>query len=245
MLSTRIENVASALGDGSRLFPLERLQEKEAWELFSKKAFWKEPRPPELQKLARKIVEKCGGLPLAIVSLGSLLSLKDKAALEWNRVYRNLSWQLTNDQMLERVKHILLLSFYDLPYRLKHCFLYCCMFPEDYLIHRKQLIRLWVAEGFVEETGKLTMEEAAEDYLKELMHRNMLQVVKTNEFGRVKTCRMHDIVREMALSLSDEEKFCMIYDEKQGKKAKSAACQSTVVEKLFNLLQIYCSVSLV
>ncbi|XP_058089095.1 disease resistance protein RPM1-like isoform X1 [Magnolia sinica] len=217
MLTTRIENVASALGDGSRVFPLERLQKKEAWELFSKKAFWKEPCPPELQQLARKIVEKCGGLPLAIVSLGSLLSLKDKTALEWNRVYRDLSWQLTNDQMLERLKHILLLSFYDLPYRLKHCFLYCCMFPEDYLIKRKRLIRLWVAEGFVEDRGKVTMEEAAEDYLKELMHRNMLQVVEKNESGRVKGCQMHDIVREVALSLSHEVKFGMIYDEKQAR----------------------------
>ncbi|XP_058089102.1 disease resistance protein RPM1-like [Magnolia sinica] len=214
MLTTRNQNVASALGDGNRPFPLERLQEKEAWVLFSKKAFWKEPCPPELQHLAQKIVEKCGGLPLAIVSLGSLLSWKDKTALEWNRVYGNLSWQLTNDQMLERVKHILLLSFYDLPYHLKHCFLYCCMFPEDYLIHRKQLIRLWVAEGFVK-TGKITMEEAAEGYLKELIHRNILQVVETNGFGRLRACRMHDIMREVALSISDEEKFCMTYDELQ------------------------------
>ncbi|XP_058112004.1 disease resistance protein RPM1-like [Magnolia sinica] len=45
----------------------------------------------------------------------------------------------------------------------------------------------------------------------------MLQVVETNEFGRVKPCQMHDIVREVALSLSDEEKFCMIYDEKQAR----------------------------
>ncbi|XP_058089119.1 disease resistance protein RPM1-like [Magnolia sinica] len=215
MLTTRIENVASALGDGSRPFPLERLQEKEAWELFSKKAFWKEPCPPELQELAQKIVEKCGGLPLAIVSLGSLL--KDKTALEWDRVYRDLSSKLTNDQMLERLKRILLLSFYDLRYQLKHCFLYCCMFPEDYLIHRKQLIRLWVAEGFVEETGKITMEEVAEEYLKELIHRNILQVVETNEFGRLKTCRMHDIVREVALSVSREEKFCTTYDELQAR----------------------------
>ncbi|XP_058113365.1 disease resistance protein RPM1-like [Magnolia sinica] len=217
MLTTRHENVGFALGDGSHPFLLEPLQEKEAWELFIRKAFWKEPCPPELQHLAKKIVVKCGGLPLAIVALGSLLSLKDKTILEWNRIYENLSWQFRNDQILERMKRTLLLSFYDLPYRLKHCFLYCCMFPEDYLIHRKRLIRLWVAEGFVEERGKITMEAAAEDFLKELIYRNMLQVVETNLFGRVKTCRMHDIVREVALSLCDEEKFCMTYDEQQAR----------------------------
>ncbi|XP_058084615.1 disease resistance protein RPM1-like [Magnolia sinica] len=149
--------------------------------------------------------------------MGGLLSLRDKTALEWNQIYKNMSWQLTNNQMLEPVKRILLLSFYDLWYHLKHCFLYCCMFPEDYLIHRKQLIRLWVAEGFVEETGKITMEEVAEEYLKELIHRNILQVVETNEFGRLKTCRMHDIVREVALSISEEEKFCMTNNELQAR----------------------------
>ncbi|XP_058112906.1 disease resistance protein RPM1-like [Magnolia sinica] len=215
VVTTRDFDVATAAGEGSRVCKLRLLDQEEAWVLFCKKAFPTEPCPLELEPLARSIVEKCEGLPLAIIAMGGLLSLRDKTALGWNRIYKNLSWQLTNNQMLEPVKRILLLSFYDLPYRLKHCFLYCCMFPEDYVIHRKQLIRLWVAEGFVEETGKITMEEVAEDYLKELIHRNILQVVEKNLFGRLKACRMHDIVREVALSVSREEKFCTTYDELQ------------------------------
>ncbi|XP_058112002.1 disease resistance protein RPM1-like [Magnolia sinica] len=217
VVTTRDFNVASAAGEGRHVCKLRLLDEEEAWVLFCKKAFPSEPCPLELEPLARSIVEKCEGLPLAIVAIGGLLSLRDKTALEWSRIYKSLSWQLTNNQMLEPVKRILLLSFHDLQYRLKHCFLYCCIFNEDYLIHCKQLIRLWVAEGFVEETGKITMEEVAEDYLKELIHRNILQVVETNEFGRLKTCRMHDIVREVALSVSQEEKFCMTYDELQAR----------------------------
>ncbi|XP_058089100.1 disease resistance protein RPM1-like [Magnolia sinica] len=206
VVTTRDFNVASAAGEGRRVCKLQLLDQEEAWVLFCKKAFPNEPCPLELEPLARSIVENCEGLPLAIIAMGGLLSLRDKTALEWNRIYKNLSWQLTNNQMLEPVKRILLLSFYDLPYRLKHCFLYCCMFPEDYLIKRKRLIRLWVAEGFVEETSKITMEEAAEDYLKELIHRNVIQVVETNEFGRLKVCRMHDIVREVALSVKSRRK---------------------------------------
>ncbi|XP_058112003.1 disease resistance protein RPM1-like [Magnolia sinica] len=215
VVTTRDSHVASAAGKGGRVCELQLLDQEEAWVLFCKEAFQSEPCPLELEPLARSTVEKCEGLPLAIIAMGGLLSLRDKTALEWNQIYKNMSWQLTNNQTLEPVKRILLLSFYDLRYHLKHCFLYCCMFPEDYLIHRKQLIRLWVAEGFVEETGKITMEEVAEEYLKELIHRNILQVVETNEFGRLKTCRMHDIVREVALSVSREEKFCTTYDELQ------------------------------
>ncbi|XP_058112890.1 disease resistance protein RPM1-like [Magnolia sinica] len=215
VVTTRDSDVAFAAGEGSRVCHLQPLHPKEAWQLFCKKAFRNKPCPSELQPLALSIVETCLGLPLAIIAMGSLLSLRDANVLEWNRVYNNLSWQLNNNEKLEPIKRILLLSFYYLPYRLKHCFLYCCTFPEDYLIHRKKLIRLWVAEGFVEDAGKIPMEEMAEDYLKELIHRNTLQVVKMNLSGRVSACRMHDIVRELALSLCDEEKFSITYDGQQ------------------------------
>ncbi|XP_058112884.1 disease resistance protein RPM1-like isoform X2 [Magnolia sinica] len=215
LVTTRDSDVAFAAGEGSRVCQLQPLHPEEAWQLFCKKAFRNKPCPSELEPLARSIVKKCQGLPLAIVAMGSLLSLRDANALEWNRVYNNLSWQLNNNETLEPIKRILLLSFNYLPYRLKHCFFYCCMFPEDYLISRKKLIRLWVAEGFVEDAGKIPMEEVAEDYLKELIHRNTLQVVEMNLSGRVCACRMHDIVRELALSLCDEEKFCITYDGQQ------------------------------
>ncbi|WP_216668052.1 hypothetical protein, partial [Proteus mirabilis] len=68
------------------------------------------------------------------------------------------------------LKSILWLSFYELPYRLKQCFLYCSIFPEDYVLHKGRLIRLWIAEGFVEQdTGMITQEEMAERYVMELV----------------------------------------------------------------------------
>ncbi|CAL2267103.1 unnamed protein product [Prunus armeniaca] len=73
------------------------------------------------------------------------------------------------------MKSILLLSFNDLPYRLKQCFLYCCLFPEDHVIINHRLIRLWIAEGFVEHVKGVTPEEVAKSYIMELVFRNMLQ----------------------------------------------------------------------
>ncbi|KAF2297001.1 hypothetical protein GH714_014585 [Hevea brasiliensis] len=169
--------------------------------------------PKELEPWALELVRKCKGLPLAVVALGGLLSSK-KSITEWSSVCDNLNWQLNNNQMLEVVKSILLLSFSDLPSPLKHCFLYCCLFPEDYEIRRKRLIKLWIAEGFVQQVDRTAPKEVAESYLMELILRSMLQVVRRNEFGRPKRCKMHDLLREIGLSISEKEKFGVVYDGK-------------------------------
>ncbi|BBH08733.1 NB-ARC domain-containing disease resistance protein [Prunus dulcis] len=168
--------------------------------------------PPELQSLAEEVVEKCEGLPLAIVALGGLMS--SKKPYEWKQVYNSLNLHLTIP-LLERVRNILFLSFDDLPYPLKHCFLYCSLFPEDYLIRRKRLIRLWIAEGFIQDGKSTTPEEVAESYLMQLIFRSMLHVVERNESGRPKACKMHDLMRELALSKSEKEKFGAVYDGKE------------------------------
>ncbi|XP_038978646.1 disease resistance protein RPM1-like [Phoenix dactylifera] len=217
IITTRIAEVASLAHD-SRKLELRGLEWTQAWDLFCKKAFWKDKErrcPQQLEELGEKIVLKRHGLPLAIVSLGSLLSLREKTKSEWEKVYDQLSWELNKNPNLDHVKHVLNLSYNYLPRYLKNCFLHCSMFPEDHVLQRKRLMRLWVAEGFVEERGSSTMEEVAEDYLKQLIHRCMLQVVDRNEFGRIKHCRMHDFVRELAVSLSKKENFSAVLDDLQ------------------------------
>ncbi|XP_020098968.1 disease resistance protein RPM1-like [Ananas comosus] len=213
VLTTRIYEVALLAHEHYRL-ELKPLEPDHSWSLFCKNAFWKSTNRvclPLLKHWAEKIVEKCCGLPIAIVSIGSLLSFKEQLDTEWEKVYRDLEWQLTsNSPFSERVNSILKLSLDDIPHYLRNCFLYCCIFPEDYKIKRKRLITLWVAEGFIEEKER-TLEEVAEGYLNELVHRCLLQVVARNEFRRVSKCQMHDIVRVLALSKSKEENFYMDY----------------------------------
>lgn len=158
----------------------------------------------ELQKIAVEIVKKCGGLPLAIASIGSLLSARMQLECVWKQIYDQLPCELEKD---DQVRGVLTLSYYDLPGELRNCFLYCSMFPEDYLLSREVLVKLWIAEGFVVKNGDSTLEEVAEGYLMELVHRNMLQLVHNDELGRVRICRMHDILRELALSISKAELF--------------------------------------
>ncbi|KXG28194.1 hypothetical protein SORBI_3005G095600 [Sorghum bicolor] len=165
--------------------------------------------PLEMQVLAVNIAKKCGGLPLAIVSIGSLLSTRKLILPVWKQIYDQLPSEL---EKYAQVRGILSLSYYDLPGELRNCFLYCSMFPEDYLLPREKLVRLWIAEGFVVKKGNSTLEEIAEGYLMELIHRNMLQIVDNDELGGVSTFRMHDILRELALTVSKVEMFGIVND---------------------------------
>ncbi|WOH03108.1 hypothetical protein DCAR_0522500 [Daucus carota subsp. sativus] len=215
LFTTRNETVANSVGPGSHVHRLEPLKEDDAWSLFCKKAFWTDPDrncPSELESSARFILKKCEGLPLAIVAIGGLMCSRNKLAVEWKKVCDSLNWQLSNNPMLERVKGILLLSYNDLPYNLKQCFLYCCVFRDGYPIKRKKLIRLWVAEGFVLEQKGMTLEEVAEDYLTELIYRSMIHVTETSDVGRAKTFRLHDVMRELAMTTSQKENSCAEFD---------------------------------
>ena len=51
------------------------------------------------------------------------------------------------------------------------------------------------------------MEDIAEDYVNELIDRNVVQVVKTSTNGKVRECRLYDLVRELCIRKGKEENF--------------------------------------
>ncbi|XP_058112584.1 disease resistance protein RPM1-like [Magnolia sinica] len=212
MITTRKGDVASSscVGPSDHIYHLRALSRRNAWSLFCKKAFHSHEKnscPPELEELSQSFVNKCQGLPLAIVALGSLLSIKNQTYVEWEMIHRSLGSELESDDNLRSMMKILSLSFNDLPYYLKSCFLYMSVFPEDYAIRRMKLIRLWIAEGFIERRESRSMEEVAEGYLNALITRNLILVVEQSPGGQLRTCRLHDIVREFVISKSREEHF--------------------------------------
>ena len=212
IVTTQNEDVASYPFSGKiHIHRIELLEMEEAWTLFCKQAFSSSRGccPQRLESLAKELVGKCRGLPLAIVALGSLMYSKNIS--QWNKIHNSLNWNLSNNPKL-RVNSILSLSFKDLLHHLKHCFLYCSFFPEDYMIRRKRLMKLWFAEGFIEQVEGSTPEEVAERYLEELVFRNMLQVVRRNEFGRPKAFKMHDVMRDLALLISKRENFGVVHN---------------------------------
>jgi len=68
-----------------------------------------------------------------------------------------------------------LLSYYDLPCHLKTCFLYLSVFPEDYRIDREELIRMWIAEGFITQVKGQSLEQIGENYFSDLINRSLIQ----------------------------------------------------------------------
>ncbi|VAH99128.1 unnamed protein product [Triticum turgidum subsp. durum] len=231
IITTREGNVA-ALASRGHVLTLEALPEDKAWDLFCKKAFPRDINhecPAQLNPLCGEIVSKCKGLPLVIVLVGGLL--REKTVEEWRRINVQLSWELINNSRFDHIRNVLHQSYIYLPTQLKSCFLYCSLFPEDYIFKRKQLVRLWTAEGFSEERGESTLQEVAEGYLKELIDRNLLELFKRNSFGRMKKFRMHDILRELALDLCQKDCFGVTYEDKYGESLQMDGCR-LVLHKL-------------
>nr|XP_048333070.1 disease resistance protein RPM1-like [Ziziphus jujuba var. spinosa] len=194
---------------------LEPLPHDKACQLFCKKVFkfdFEGCCPTYLAELSHKIVHKCEGLPLAIVAIAGLLSTKDKTIHEWQKLHDSLSSELESNPQLASIIKILSLSYSDLPYHLKSCFLCFGMYPEDYSIRCPRLIRQWIAEGFVNQKKDKTLEEVALEYLAELIHRSLVQVSTVDSQGRVRTCRIHDLLREVVVKKMESSFFCHVVD---------------------------------
>ncbi|RDX62435.1 Disease resistance protein RPP13, partial [Mucuna pruriens] len=204
LITSRLKEVASH----TSLHPpycLQFLTGEESWELFCRKVFRGEEYPSDLVTLGKQIVESCRGLPLSIIVLAGLLANKEKSHREWSKVVGHVNWYLTRDET--QVKDIVLkLSYENLPRRLKPCFLYLGIFPEDFEIPVRPLLQQWVAEGFIQETGNRDPDDVAEDYLYELVDRSLVQVARVKTSGAVETCRIHDLLRDLCISESKEDK---------------------------------------
>ncbi|XP_054825392.1 disease resistance protein RPM1-like [Prosopis cineraria] len=217
MITTRKTDLASlsSIESKGKVYNMQRLSEDEAWDLFCRKTFPDHSCPSYLMSICKSILRKCEGLPLAIVAVSGVLATKDRRAIdEWDMICRSLGAEIQGNDKLDNLKKVLGLSFSDLPSQLKQCILYLSIFPEAYLIKRMRLIRLWIAEGFIEAKEGRTLEEVAEDYLKELLNRNLIQVAKTTSDGRVKTIRIHALLREILILKSKHQNFAAIVKEK-------------------------------
>ncbi|XP_015866008.2 disease resistance protein RPM1-like [Ziziphus jujuba] len=222
IITTRNDIIAASCKETSYdlVRKLKPFSQEMAWELFTKIGFRSEIDhhcPPELQKLSLEIVRKCQGLPLVIATVAGLLSTKEKVVFEWQKLHDSLTSELVNNPRLSSVAKILSLSYNDLPYHLKSCFLYFCIFPEDFWINNKLLHRLWIAEGFIKEERHKKLEQVAEEYLNEFIYRNLVQTWTKNNAPNYKMYRVHDLMREIILSRADEISFCRVWDERNSK----------------------------
>ncbi|GLT52860.1 hypothetical protein SLA2020_261740 [Shorea laevis] len=172
-----------------QIHKLQPLSQDKAWELFCRKAFQSEFQgccPKELARLSMDIVRKCEGLPLAIVAIGGLLSTKEKVPLEWQKLHDSLSSELECNPQLTK----------------------------DYSIASERLLWQWVAEGFIKGKKGKSLEDVAQEYLMELVNRNLVQV----SFGELdyemsRKYKIHDLLHDIILSKAGELNFCQVWKQ--------------------------------
>ncbi|XP_055800460.1 disease resistance protein RPP13-like [Solanum dulcamara] len=211
IITTRKEDVAERADDRGFVHKLRFLCHEESWDLFCRKLLDVRAMIPEMERLAKDMVEKCGGLPLAIAVLSGLLSHK-RGLDEWQKVKDHLWKNIIEDKYIE-ISNILSLSYNDLSTALKQCFLYFGIFPEDQEVDAENIIRLWMGEGFIP-NGEERMEDVAEGFLNELIRRSLVQVADTF-WEKVVSCRIHDLLRDLAIQKALEVNFFDIYDPRK------------------------------
>lgn len=180
LVTTRFLNVAKVADPESEPYKLQSLTDKESLQLLLKKALPDCPDriPGDLTDVGKQLVKKCGGSPLALVTLGSILSKKEPASEYWKNVLQSMTWDVDG----RICSDIIASSYDDLPDPLKQCFMYLAAFPKKYEISAESLIRMWVAEGFIplrfaegfislQLEERLTLEDTAKQFLEELAQR--------------------------------------------------------------------------
>ncbi|TYI42111.1 hypothetical protein ES332_A01G075400v1 [Gossypium tomentosum] len=253
LLTSRNKEVVSHVDRRGYSYELQCLDDDESWKLFQKIAFLQVHSTenivdPKLEELGKDMVNSCRRLPLAISVLGGILATKSSIH-EWQIVHKNAKSYLKKGKGAQDIEHVLALSYDDSPPYLRSCFLYLSQFPEDYQIRAERLIQLWVAEGIVSSTedegnGGEVMEDIAEGFLDELMERCMVQVGARDLTLKVKTCHMHDLMRDLCLLIAKQEKFLSIINDSSLSPSNTRAVRRIVVHQHIHVQCIKSSIPL-
>ncbi|KAJ9685239.1 hypothetical protein PVL29_017316 [Vitis rotundifolia] len=199
LVTSRSKNVAIMMGGDKNMYELKQLSDDDCWLVFQKHAFEHTNISVRgsLASIGRRIVQKCGGLPLAAKTLGGLLRAEIRED-EWKRVLNSKVWDIPGKEC--DIIPALRLSYNHLPSHLKRCFAYCAIFPTDYEFEQKELILLWMAEGLIQQSKDNMMEDLGGDYFHELLSRSFFQPSSSNESRFV----MHDLVNDLAQFVAGE-----------------------------------------
>lgn len=168
--------------------------------------------PSNLEATGRLIASSCRGLSFAIVVISSVLVNVEASMYDWAKVAKDVMSILRRDG--EDFSNILSLSYFHLAHHLKPCFLYMGNLCDDCEISVPKLIRLWIDEGFVVSVdGSQIYEKIAEEYVEDLVNRNLVTVTKKRSNGQFMLCDMYDILRDFCKQRSTHENFIGLEDD--------------------------------
>ncbi|XP_047042780.1 disease resistance protein RGA5-like [Lolium rigidum] len=191
-------------------YEMSPLNADQSADLFFTKAFGSQDGcPADIKYDSYEIIRKCGGLPLAIVSVASLLSACSIPD-QWEHIQYSLLSTLKTNSTSEGMKEIFNLTYNNLSPHLKTCFLYLSMYPEGYTIRKSELVQQWIAESFIRASEDT--EHIASGYFDELVSRGLIQPVDTNYNDEVLSCTVHHLLLDFIRYKSMEENFIISVD---------------------------------
>uniref|UniRef100_A0A0E0BM92 mitogen-activated protein kinase kinase n=1 Tax=Oryza glumipatula TaxID=40148 RepID=A0A0E0BM92_9ORYZ len=218
LTTTEIEDLAlqSCSYDSKYIFKMKPLGEEDSRNLFFSTVFGSRPTcPPELSEVSYDIVKKCGGLPLAVVTIASLLASQLEKQEQWDYINKTLGYSLMANPNLEGMKQLLSLCYNSLPQHLKACMLYFSTYQENTIIWKDDLVNQWIAEGFICAIEGHDKEEISRAYFNELVDKKIIQPVHINDNGEVLSCIVHYMVLNLITNTSIEENFIIAIDHSQ------------------------------
>lgn len=182
-------DVAESIGG---VYKLPLLSYEDSKRLFYKGTYFgSEDRcPSEYREVSKRILNKCGQLPLAIITISRLLPNGLAAIEEWKKVCNSIGSGLENGDSMKDMRRRLSRSYHDLPEHLRSCLLYISIFPEDYVIRRDNLIQRWIAEELLLVKPGQSLQELGESYFYELINTGMIQPVELDTTGKALACHV-------------------------------------------------------
>ncbi|XP_015619240.1 disease resistance protein RGA5 [Oryza sativa Japonica Group] len=216
--TTRRKDVANACCSSFHgiVYKMKPLGWTDSRSLFFRRIYGSDNYSPELEELiiAIDILKKCGGVPLAVVVIASLLASQEEVNKldNWLKIKYSMGFELERNPNSKWMKHILKLSYNNLSSDLKTCFLYLHMYPENYDIMKKDSMRQWIAEGFITQKDNRDLEDIAESYFSDLINRSLIKPAQFKH-GEVVSCRVvHNLFLDLIVEKSTEENFVTFPD---------------------------------
>ncbi|CAN1180373.1 Putative disease resistance protein RGA3 [Linum perenne] len=212
LITTRFENYAKTMSRGCHPpYTLSGLSSPQSWSLFSQIVFGvgdhrlgdeKQQTILNVEEIKTEIMKKSAGVPIAVKTLANIL-YSIESQTEWLPFLR--SHKLLGAEHEGSIRHNLKLSYDYLPSHLKHCFLHCCLYPKDHEIHVEPLINQWSALGFIKsspEDSQQSLVDLGRKCLMDLAWRSFFQEIKRNGDDTVHSCKMHDLIHDLAVSVA-------------------------------------------
>ncbi|XP_048539023.1 putative disease resistance protein RGA4 [Triticum urartu] len=145
------------------------------------------PDRAELRSIGAEISQKLKGSPLAASTVGAQLRERKNDVQFWREV-------LDRD-LLNETTGALWWSYKQLDEQIRRCFAYCSIFPRRRHLKQDELVRLWVAEGFIH--AEEDMEAVGRGYFHKLLATSFVQPAALNQQEEL-VYSIHDLMHDLA-----------------------------------------------